>query len=61
MSRYVRASDKIVADWDSDYPLILNHLTVDGPRYEDTGLIYPDGSIVYRLPIPIGFGRDDEW
>lgn len=46
--------------WDDD-PLLIYNLNVDGPKYEDTGLIDKDGNPICRLPRPIGFGRDNEW
>lgn len=48
-------------DWDYDPPLVLNHLSVDEFPYEPTGVLTPEGDMIYRCPRPIGFGRDDEW
>jgi hypothetical protein len=36
-------------------------LTVDDHQAVATGLFYPTGEPVMRLPNPIGFGRDSEW
>lgn len=37
------------------------HLDVDGAKEVDTGLLSATGEPIYRLPPPIGFGRDEEW
>ncbi len=58
MNRYTRANR---ADWfNNDNPLIPS-LTADEHKPVETGLLYPDGSPIMRLPNPIGFGRHREW
>jgi hypothetical protein len=47
--------------WDDDAPLILNHLNVDEASYTPTGILTADGDMIYHMPNPIGFGRDEEW
>ncbi|SKB30981.1 hypothetical protein SAMN06295920_101679 [Rhizorhabdus histidinilytica] len=44
----------------TDKPL-LPHFEVDGSEDVDTGLIWSDGTPIYRTARPIGFGRDEEW
>lgn len=34
---------------------------VDGEKRVDTGLLTTTGDRIYRLPPPIGFGRDADW
>lgn len=49
-------------DHQIDSPLLLSHLIVDStvdPQF--TGLLSPKGEPIFRFPIPIGFGRDNEW
>lgn len=58
--RYVVIKNEQACD-DYDLPLVLNHLTVDDGKYIPTGILSPDGDMIYTLPIPIGFGRDNEW
>jgi hypothetical protein len=49
------------ADWyDDDSPLVPS-LNVDSHQEVDTGLIAVTGEPIYRVPNPIGFGRDGEW
>jgi hypothetical protein len=43
-----------------EYPGLPN-LDVDSHEAVDTGLLWNDGSIVWRAPNPLGFGRDEEW
>lgn len=45
---------------DDDGPLIPD-LSVDDHEAVDTGLLWEDGTSIYRVPLPIGFGRDSEW
>lgn len=47
-------------DWWSNGPLIHN-VTVDERKEVDTGLVTDKGQKIYRVPPPIGFGRDEEW
>lgn len=61
MTRYRIGARKPRADWiDDDGPLIPS-LTVDDHEDVDTGLIAATGEPIYRVPNPIGFGRDGEW
>lgn len=65
MSRYLRRSPQArlyVEDhiFDEESPMVP-HLSVDDHEPVDTGLLWSDGSPVFRAPNPIGFGRDDEW
>lgn len=61
MPRYV-AKPRAEADCDwwsrSDAPPVP---TVDDHQPRDTGLLDANGNTIWRLPNPIGFGRDDEW
>lgn len=62
MPRYVRPK----AGWIEDdlnegaYPLVPD-LLVPEHRPVNTGLFYPSGEPILRLPNPVGFGRDEEW
>lgn len=62
MPRYARPQAGWVADetYGDDYPL-TPILTVPEHEPVNTGLFYPSGEPVMRLPNPIGFGRDHEW
>lgn len=61
MSRYVRRPRAWIEDETyGDAPMIPD-ITVDGPTDVDTGLVWNDGTAIYRTALPIGFGRDDEW
>jgi hypothetical protein len=68
VSRYVKRStirptsrlyveDHTFAD---EGPMLPN-IDVDSSECADTGLIWGDGSVIWRAPNPIGFGRDGEW
>lgn len=59
MSRYAPA---VRADWFDDIggPLIPA-IQADDHRPVNTGLLYPNGEPIMRLPNPVGFGRDGEW
>lgn len=48
-------------DWEDYAPLVLNHLQVDDGACIPTGILTAEGDMIYHLPNPIGFGRDDEW
>lgn len=64
MSRYVKApmtkrakawiEDEV--SWD-DAPMIPN-IEVDNHECVETGLLWADGSTIWRAPNPIGFGSD---
>lgn len=41
-------------------PLVTS-LTVDECVAVDTGLVDADGNNIFRSPLPVGFGRDEEW
>jgi len=62
VTRYITKSSGWVED-EVDYDTESFHpsLDVDGPVEIDTGLISANGDRIYRLPPPIGFGRNDEW
>jgi hypothetical protein len=65
MGRYVRQPRQLARErnderWLDEYPL-LPSLSVSDHEPVDTGLVWPDGTPVYRSPNPIGFGRTDEW
>lgn len=62
MSRYISKGGSVRSAPEGDYddPL-LPSLYVDEPSLTDTGLIDTDGYTIYRIPPPIGFGRDEEW
>lgn len=60
MSRYASRPRALEGWYDEDLPL-LPHLEVSGPHDVDTGLVDVKGEPIYRLAIPIGFGRDTEW
>jgi hypothetical protein len=40
---------------------MLPSISVDSSEAVKTGLLWADGSTVWRAPNPIGFGRDEEW
>ncbi len=61
MPRYVTGNPKERASWWHDDTPMLPHLTVDDHTPVDTGLVDAEGNPIYRLPNPIGFGRDHEW
>lgn len=63
MPRYctkLRATVRADDDW---YPTGNSwHVpTVSDHEATDTGLLDADGDVIWRLPRPVGFGRDDEW
>jgi hypothetical protein len=65
MGKYVRqpqqsARERNTEWWADDSPL-LPSLSVAEHEPTDTGLVWADGSAIYRTPNPIGFGRQDEW
>lgn len=62
MSRYVKhaAPTRSEDNWRDQGPM-LPQITVSDSEDVDTGLIWNDGSAIYRTANPIGFGRDDEW
>lgn len=40
---------------------MLPSLTVDDHENIETGLFDASGDMIFRLPNPMGFGRDGEW
>lgn len=40
---------------------LLPDISVAEHRPVNTGLIWPDGKPIIRMPNPVGFGRDSEW
>lgn len=65
MSRYVtRATKPLYVEtplWEDQRQGLTPDLSVDGEKEVDTGLVDPRGQAIYRMPPPVGFGRDDEW
>jgi hypothetical protein len=62
MARYrIKAFGWVEDDTDSDTPTFEPSLEVDGPAEIDTGLITESGDRIYRMPLPIGFGRCEDW
>lgn len=62
--RYVRrpiSSGWIEDETFSPEPSPTPHLSVSEHEAVDTGLLWPDGAPVLRQPLPIGFGRMEEW
>ncbi len=60
MARYVirpRATD---CDWWAE-SRIQSVPTVSESVPSDTGLLDVKGNTIWRMPNPIGFGRDEEW
>lgn len=60
MARYVTRPKADDDYWPETAPFITS-LTVSDHEAADTGLLDADGNTIWRLPNPIGFGRDDEW
>jgi hypothetical protein len=61
MSRYVKGSARPPHGWyDYDAPLCPDLYVADAVAV-NTGLVWPTGEPIMRVPNPIGFGRDDEW
>lgn len=40
---------------------LMPDISVPEHKPVDTGLLYPSGEPIMRLPNPMGFGRDGEW
>lgn len=63
--RYVtRASKPLYVEtplWDEQREGLRADVTVDDAKEVDTGLVTATGKPIYRLPPPIGFGRDADW
>ena len=51
----VRSGDGFMAENYFEVPY------VDEAEPVNTGLVSPEGDPIYRLPNPIGFGKDHEW
>ena len=49
--------------FDDEYPdqIVVPNVTVADHVPVDTGLIDMRGNAIMRLPLPVGFGRDNEW
>jgi hypothetical protein len=47
-------------EWYEQYP-VLHVPFVDDAVLQPTGLLDSDGVPLWRVPPPIGFGRDTEW
>lgn len=59
MARYAKIKPRSF-DFDEDEPLRVN-LEVSDHEPVETGLLWPDGEPVMRMPNPIGFGRNEDW
>lgn len=61
MPRYfTRPRGYVADDYYGDYPL-LPDLHVPEHKPVDTGLLDARGDAIMRAPLPIGFGRMEEW
>lgn len=60
MSRYVSGPRPRALFYDDDPPLVPDLVVADSDAV-DTGLLDSGGNSIWRIPNPIGFGRDDEW
>ena len=65
MSRYIRMRPQSRA-WIEDETFrderpMSHSVEVDSHEAVDTGLMWADGSTVWRAPNPIGFGKDGDW
>lgn len=61
--RYIKAGLPLYIEtpsWGDDEGSLKPCLTVDDAKRVHTGLIWADGTPVYRVPDPIGFGRAGE-
>lgn len=47
--------------WEDDRHGLTPDLSVDGEKRVNTGLVSKRGEPIYRLPPPVGFGRDGDW
>lgn len=61
MARYTTIKSNDAPSWMSDVPLLPNLCVDDSKGLTDIGLLDSNGDTIYRFPIPIGFGRDEEW
>jgi hypothetical protein len=58
MPRYV---GYVADDLGYEDAALLPDISVPEHRPVDTGLVWPNGEPIIRLPNPVGFGRDSEW
>jgi hypothetical protein len=56
----VKGGNETKANWWDAGPL-LPHLHVSENVPHDTGLLDARGNKIIRTPLPVGFGRHDEW
>ncbi len=61
MARYVTRSRSAWVDDDMWSEPMRNELVVTVSEPVCTGLLDAEGNSIFRLPNPIGFGRDEEW
>lgn len=62
MTRYqTRSVGWCEDDIDPDTRTFEPTLDVDDRKEVDTGLVTSVGDRIYRIPPPVGFGRDAEW
>lgn len=61
MPRYTAIRPKAWDDEEWIAPSLMPDLTVDEAEPEFIGILDADGNPIFRMPNPIGFGRDDEW
>lgn len=47
--------------WADDKHGLRPDLSVDAGKEVNTGLVDHRGRAIYRLPPPVGFGRDSDW
>lgn len=48
-------------DWSSEDCPCPSSVEVADHRPIDTGLMDKHGNTIWRMPTPMGFGRDEEW
>lgn len=67
MPRYAKPRSHRIDHWDGEHPSFgddepaQTQISVDDHEAIDTGLVWPNGEPVMRLPNPMGFGRDEDW
>jgi hypothetical protein len=62
--RYVRSAKPLYVEtplWADQQNPLVPQISVAEHDSVDTGLLWHDGSRIYRAPFPIGFGRDEDW
>ena len=61
MARYIKMSGWVEDETFSPEPPPSPPISVPEHEAVDTGLLWADGSTVWRRPNPIGFGKDNDW